>query len=90
MFHDNQSSMKWETNGKASSDKRTRCRKIKYFLITNLIARNEVSLQFCPTEIADCMTKPLVGKKFIEFRKGSSSQQNRLGQQECVGKVYGE
>ena len=71
VYRDNQSSMKLETNGKASSGKRTRHFNIKYFLITDLIARNEVTLQFCPTAmmIADYMTKPLVGKKFTEFRK---------------------
>ena len=39
----------------------------KYFLITDLIARNEVSLQFCPNDlmIADYMTKPLVGKECV-------------------------
>ena len=36
VFRDNQSSMKIETNGKASSGKRTRLFKIKYFLITDL------------------------------------------------------
>lgn len=71
IYRDNQSSMKLEKNGKASSGKRTRHFDIKYFLITDLIQRNEVSIEFCPTDsmIADYMTKPLTGKKFLEFRK---------------------
>jgi hypothetical protein len=71
VYRDNQSSMKLETNGKASSGKRTRHFNIRYFLITDLISRGEVTLQYCPTElmVGDYMTKPLVGKKFIEFRK---------------------
>ena len=71
VFRDNQSSMKLETNGKANPGKRTRHFTFKYFLITSLIARNEVSLQFCPTDlmIPDVMTKPLVGRKFTKFRK---------------------
>ncbi len=62
--------MKLETNRKASSGKQTWHFNIKSFLITNLIAQNEVSLQYCPTEfmIADYMTKPLVRKKFIKCR----------------------
>jgi hypothetical protein len=47
VYRDNQSSMKLETNGKASSGKRTRHFNIRYFLITGLIALVEVSVQFC-------------------------------------------
>ena len=63
--------MKLEMNGKASSGKRTRHFNIKYFFITDLIERKELSIDYCPTEamIADYMTKPLMGKKFVEFRK---------------------
>ena len=90
VFRDNQSSMKLETNGKASSGKRTRHFNIKYFLITDLIARGEVTLQYCPTElmVADYTTKPLVGKKFIEFRNVIMNlpHRNKVVQQECVGK----
>jgi hypothetical protein len=62
ILRDNQSSMKLERNGKASSGKRTRHFNIKYFHIT---------IQYCPTDamLADYMTKPLTGAKFIAFRK---------------------
>jgi Reverse transcriptase (RNA-dependent DNA polymerase) len=71
MMRDNLSSMKLETNGKLSSGKRTRHFDIKYFYITDLIERNEVTIQYCPTDsmIADYMTKPLLGAKFQRFRK---------------------
>ena len=71
IYRDNTSSMKLEENGKASSRKRTRHFNIKYFYITDLIQRNEVQIQYCPTDdmIADYMTKPLVGAKFVELRK---------------------
>lgn len=71
LLRDNQSSMKMEMNGKSSTGKRTRHFNIKYFYITDLIERKEVTIQYCPTEsmIADYMTKPLNGAKFHKFRK---------------------
>ena len=71
IMRDNISSMKLENNGKTSSGKRTRHFDIKYFYITDLIARKEVTIQYCPTDdmVADYMTKPLSGAKFHKFRK---------------------
>ena len=71
IYRDNTSAMKLEANGKASSGKRTRHFDIKYFYITDLIRRNELEIEYCPTDdmIADYMTKPLVGAKFEKFRK---------------------
>jgi hypothetical protein len=71
IYRDSTSSMKLEQNGKASSGKRTRHFNIKYFYITDLIQRNEVKIEYCPTDamIADYMTKPLVGAKFFHFRE---------------------
>jgi hypothetical protein len=68
---DNQSSMKMKMNGKASSGKRTCHFNIKYFYITDLIKRKEVTIQYCPTEsmVADYMTKLLAGTKFHKFHK---------------------
>mmetsp|Transcript_73676 Transcript_73676/g.213428 ORF Transcript_73676/g.213428 Transcript_73676/m.213428 type:complete len:334 (-) Transcript_73676:1990-2991(-) len=70
VYQDNTSSMKLEQNGKASSGKRTRHFNIKYFYITDLIQRGELEIEYCPTDemIADYMTKPLTGAKFIYFR----------------------
>ena len=70
VYRDNQSAMKLELNGKASSGKRTRHFNIKYFFVTDLIHRKELSIEYCPTDamLADYMTKPLMGEKFELFR----------------------
>ena len=62
--------MKLENNGKASSGKRTRHFDIKFFYFTDLIQRKEMEVEHCPTKemIADYMTKPTVGGKFVKFR----------------------
>ena len=93
VYQDNTSSMHLEENGKASSGKRTRHFHIKYFYITDLINRNQITIEYCPTEdmIADYMTKPLVGTKFERFRNIimnilCKSASYLIGQQECVGK----
>lgn len=69
VYRDNQSTMKLEQNGKASSGKRTRHFNIKYFYITDLIERSQLRIKYCPTDqmIADYMTKPLTGPKFHQF-----------------------
>jgi hypothetical protein len=71
VYQDNSSAMKLEMNGKASSGKRTRHFDIKFFYFTDLIKRKEMEVRYCPTDemVADYMTKPLVGSKFITFRK---------------------
>jgi hypothetical protein len=71
IYRDNQSTMKLEQNGKTSCGKRTRHFLIRYFYITDLIQREELTIKYCPTDcmIADYMTKPLTGAKFHSFRK---------------------
>ena len=71
VFQDNQSAILLERNGKASSGKRTRHFNIRYFFLTDQVANNNVTIQFCPTDemTADFMTKPLQGQKFAKFRK---------------------
>jgi hypothetical protein len=67
---DNQSTIKLSENGKASSGKGTRHINIRYFFITDRIARKEVAIQYCPTKemVADYFTKPLQGALFYKFR----------------------
>jgi hypothetical protein len=67
---DNQSTIKLCENGKASSGKGTRHINIRYFFITDRIARKEVAIQYCPTKemVADYFTKPLQGELFYKFR----------------------
>ena len=70
VYRDNTSAMKLELNGKASSSKRTRHFNIKYFYVTDLIARGELTTEYCSTDLmtADYNTKPLLGEKFARFR----------------------
>ena len=70
VYQDNQSAMLLEKNGKASSSKRTRHINIRYFFVTDRVATNEVSIQYCPTGdmVADFFTKPLQGSIFKKFR----------------------
>jgi hypothetical protein len=84
VYRDNTSAMKLEENGRASASKRTRHFNIKYFYITDLIEKGEVKIEYCPTDdmLADYMTKPLVGTKFLSFWK---QVMNIRVQQECVG-----
>ena len=59
-----------EENGRTSASKRTRHFNIKLFIITDLIQQGDVKIEYCPTDVmlADFMTKPLVGYKFMGFR----------------------
>ena len=71
MFQDNQSVILLENNGKKSSSKRTRHINIRYYFITDRIKNGELEIEYCPTDdmVADYFTKPLQGKKFLQFRK---------------------
>ena len=71
MYQDNQSAILPENNGRASSSKRTKHLNIRYFFITNQIKKGDFHIECCPTDkmVADFFTKPLQGKKFLQFRK---------------------
>ncbi len=70
LYQDNMSAILLETNGKASSSKRTKHIKVKYFYILDQIAQNEITIEHCPTEQMwmDINTKPKQGAVFQEFR----------------------
>jgi hypothetical protein len=70
IFQDNKSTMLLECNGKASSSKRMKHINVRYFFITDRIAKGEVRVEWCPTKsmVADFMTKPLQGSVFKNFR----------------------
>jgi hypothetical protein len=70
IFQDNKSTMLLERNEKASSSKRTKHINVRYFFITDRIAKGEVRVEWCPTKemVADFMTKPLQGSAFKRFR----------------------
>ena len=71
MYQDNQSAILLENNGRASISRRTKHLNIRYFSITDRIKKGELKIEYCPTDdmVADFFTKPLQGKKFIQFRK---------------------
>ena len=57
--------------------------------MTDLIARDEVQVKYCPTDdmLADYMSKPTTGIKIRKFRDlimNLSNSDHQLGQQECV------
>jgi hypothetical protein len=70
VYQDNQSAMLLENNGKMSSSKRTRHLEIRYFFVTDNVAKKHLRIEYCPTDdmIADFFTKPLQGAKFRRFR----------------------
>ena len=70
LFQDNKSAMLMERNGKFSSGKQTKHINIQYFFIKDRIASGEIEIEHCPTDkmLADYLTKPLQGSKFIMFR----------------------
>ena len=61
VYQDNQSAMLLEKNGKASSGRRTRHINIRYFFVTDRVAKGEMVIKYCPTKemLADFLTKPL-------------------------------
>ena len=71
MYQDNQSSILLENNSRASRSRRTKHLNIRYFFITDCIKKGELKVEYCPTDdmVANFFTKPLQGKKFLQFRK---------------------
>ena len=71
LYQDNTSAILLEKNGRESAGKRSRHIDVRYFFIKDCIARGELEIKYCPTDemIADFMTKPLQGTKFVKFRK---------------------
>ena len=70
LYQDNKSTILLEKNGRASAGKRSRHLNIRYFYVTYLIDRDELQVEYCPTEsmVADYFTKPVMGADFKRFR----------------------
>jgi len=70
VYQDNQSAIKMERNGRNSCNGNSRHIDIRYFFVKDRIDKDEVSVEYCPTDImlADFLTKPLQGLKFHLFR----------------------
>ena len=89
MYQDNQSAILLDNNGRASSSKRTKHLNIRFLLITNWIKKGDLRIEYCPTDniVANFFTKPLQGKKLIQFIKLIMNLQdwNIPWPKECVG-----
>ena len=92
VYQDNKSAILLETNGKASSSKRTKHINVRYFFVTDRVAKQELNVEWCPTGdmIADFMTKPLQGALFKKFRDlimgvRSLASVDTPTPQECIG-----
>ena len=70
LYQDNMSAMLLETNGKASSSKRTKHIKVKYFFVKDKADNSKVVIEHCPTEQmwTDINTKPKQVAVFRLFR----------------------
>jgi hypothetical protein len=69
IYQDNQSTIAMVSNGSSKSD-RTRHINIRYFWTKERVDKGDISIQYCPTNdmIADILTKPLQGDKFVYLR----------------------
>ena len=79
VFQDNQTAMLLEKNGKASSGKRTKHINMRYFFVTDQIAKGRVSVMWCPTAdmTGDFGTKPVQGALFRKFRDRIMGQERQ-------------
>ena len=70
VYQDNMSAILLEKNGQASCGKRTRHINIRYFFIKDRVAKQELRIEYCPTEdmLSDLLTKPLQGSQFRKLR----------------------
>jgi hypothetical protein len=70
VYQDNQSAMRLEKNGRASSGRRTRHIDICYFFVTDQVKQKELRIEYCLTGdmVADFFTKPLQGSLFQKLR----------------------
>ena len=70
LYQDNESAIKLEKNGRASSGRKTKHIDNRYFWIKDRITSDRITIEHCPTErmVADFYTKPLQGNLFRVFR----------------------
>ena len=69
LYQDNKSTILLEVNGKKSSSKRTRTLNIRYFFLTDQVAKENLVIEYMPMEDmwGDFMSKPLQGRLFQKF-----------------------
>ena len=70
VYQDNKSAILLEKNGKASSGKRTKHINMRFFFITDRVAKRDMSVEWCPTGdmTGDFFTKATQGALFLRFR----------------------
>ncbi len=70
LYQDNMSAMLLKMNGKASSSKRTKHIKVKYFYAKDKVNQGDIVVEHCPTKQmwTDINTKPKQGAVFCKFR----------------------
>jgi Reverse transcriptase (RNA-dependent DNA polymerase) len=70
LYQDNKSTILLETNGVKSAGKMSRALNVRYFFLTDQVQKGNLRVEYCPTDemVADFMTKPLQGQKFMKFR----------------------
>jgi hypothetical protein len=69
VYEDNKSTMALIQKGRLTSN-RTRHINVRYYFVKDRVDNGEIEGKYMPTEqmIADILTKPLQGKKFVELR----------------------
>jgi hypothetical protein len=67
VYQDNQSTIKLIERGRPAAEQ-TRHIDIGYFWLTDLLARSVITIEYCPTLLADFFTKPLQGSLFQTMR----------------------
>jgi hypothetical protein len=70
MYQDNQSTLALIRSGKSNSEK-TRHIAIRFFFVADRVSSKDIKLEYMRTAdmLADILTKPLQGLKFVEARK---------------------
>jgi hypothetical protein len=70
IYEDNKSTIEMVKNGKSNSD-RTKHIAARFYFIADRASSKEIKLVYMPTDdmIADILTKPLQGRKFIILRR---------------------
>jgi hypothetical protein len=77
VLHDNQSPMKLETDGKASSCKRTCHFNINLFYVTDLFDQEELEINCCPADLMIVLCENQIPMKLETNGKASSCKRTR-------------
>ena len=92
LLQDNKSTIELLVRGRPTS-RQTKHIGIRYFFINDLITREQIRIEYCPTEemLGDLMTKPLQGSQFIYLRNIILGHQQQIeGSVENINYTYGK